>query len=243
MSTQSSIEIKEKVFSPLSAFNNLLIQISAELEEIYLSSINKNLRCKNITFINQLLFENQSLTICGRVKLILVGEEIKLKFIGEFDAEKMLIIEKTMQYKDKIISLFRQYLFISATICKNFDDSISQKYVKSIFDQISNNQINPDKLFLIPYKAKIRHLYDKDEILEKLFSQYSYLIKFSRNSQQTFNYSLLRCLSSELSESKSIENIRFEDIEVIKSETLPIHKLDNFLVELFYYGELISKKE
>ena len=74
--------------------------------------------------------------------------------------------------------------------------------------------------------------------MEKLFNRFSYVIKFNVENKQTFQYKFYRVLSTNLNESKSLENIRFEDIELLKENNLSFCKLQHFLVDLFYYGNL-----
>ena len=221
--------------SPLSAFNNVLLQISNKLQHIYIGNEN------NISFINQLLFEEKSITICNVVKLVYKNNEIGLKFQGVFVNTD--IIEKTLLYKEELFQIFKNYLFTISVATKNLDDGISQKQVSGIFEQINNERLDFDnnQIFIVPHKIKIRHLYDEqknDKTLDNIFNRYSYIIKFQVINKNSFRYSLCRVISTILNESKSIENIKFEEIDIIKSDVLGLDKLKDFLIDLFYYGEI-----
>jgi hypothetical protein len=227
--------VGKKIESPLSAFNNLLIQISDKIELIYFPKKKE----KNISFINKLLFEEKSITIFGNIKIIFEKNEIGLKFCGFFTDTSLIKI--TLENQAELFQIFQNYLYIIDSLTMNFDDSISQKHVESLFNQIKSGKVDSNQFFILPYKNKINHLYDSsknDKSLEKLFNRFSYVIKFNVENKQTFQYKFYRVLSTNLNESKSLENIRFEDIELLKENNVSFSKLQHFLVDLFYYGNL-----
>lgn len=229
----------QKIESPLSAFNNLLLKISDDIQMIYLDNCKEK---SNKLFINQLLFENTSITIFGCVKIYLKDENILFKFLGEFDTAKLILIQKTIKHEIQLKDIFSTYLFMVSNISKNFDDTISLKFIETIYSKVLklSKTKQDSELFLVPYKNKIKHLYDENEpLLESLYNRFTYLIKFS-TTNKIFNYKLVRVLSSELNESKSIDNLRFEDIEIIKENSLNLELLNSFLIQLYYYGELIE---
>lgn len=226
----SIIENYKKIDSPLSAFNNVLNQIVNKLLKIY--DKNQN----DIDFVNSLLFEENAITILGKIKFVYKHEKICLKFLGIFDNYDL--IYKTLKNDLELKQIFQHYLFTISSLTNNFDSSISQKYIDNIIEQIQKPNYDKNIYYIIPYKNKIKHLYDsKDKLFENLYNKYSYVLKIDSN-RLTFSYNLLRVLSSELNESKSLENLRFEDIEVLKNDTLPINRLSIFLTDLFYYGEI-----
>ncbi len=221
--------------SPLSAFNNLLIQISDKIERIYIP----DKKTKNILFINQLLFEEKSITICNCIKIMYENNEIGFRFYGLYINTEFIQI--SINNKKELFEIFQNYLYVISTITQNFDEDISQKQVQSIFDQVMDKKTNPNQMFLVPYKNKILRLYDNyepDNTLDKIFYRFSYVLKFYESDKASFKYSICRCLSTILNEAKSLENIRFEDIEIIKSDTVSIGKLKQFLIDLYYYGEI-----
>jgi len=223
--------------SPLSAFNNLLLQISKKIEHIYFPHKSK---VENIVFINQLLFEEKSITILNVIKLVYHKNEVGIQFIGFFSKDTNLI-RITLDNQKELLEIFQNYLFIINSITNNFDADVSQKQVQSIFNQVNSRKICPDTMFIVPYKNKISHLYDEksnDKTLEKIFNRFTYVIKFNTNDKQTFKYKLCRVTSTILNESKSLDNIRFEDIETLKEGSLTFDKLEKFLIDLFYYGDI-----
>ena len=223
--------------SPLSAFNNLLLQISKKIEHIYFP---KKIKVENINFINQLLFEQNSITILNSIKIIYIKNKIGFQFIGIF-SENTNLIKISLENQTELFEIFQNYLFIINSITNNFDSDVSQKQVQSIFSQVNLKKICPNTMFIVPYKNKISHLYDErnnDKTLEKIFNRFTYVIKFNTNDKTTFKYKLCRVTSTILNESKSLENIRFEDIETLKEGSLNLYKLEQFLVDLFYYGEI-----
>ena len=153
--------------------------------------------------------------------------------------DDLSLIQKTIDNQKELYSLFQYYLFIVNSMeNNNFDDSVSLKFINSLYEQLMNKKIDNNQYFLLPYKNKIKHLYDnKDKTLDNLYNRFSYLIKFDIN-RNMIRYSICRCLSSENKETFSIENLRFEDIEIINSSNISYNDLQMFLTNLFYYGEL-----
>lgn len=230
--------VGKKIESPIVAFNNLLLQISEQIEEIYYPNKTTKLS-ENVEFLNKLLFEEKSITIFGYIKLVYHNNNFGVKFNGVLD--DFTKVQITIDNYSKLCQIFQNYLYIIQTTSINLDPTISQNHVQSLFEQISNNQINTEQYFILPFKNKIKHLYDfekNDKTLETIFNRYSYVIKFAVENRQTFRYKFYRVLSSSLNESNSLENIRFEDIELLKKDIVSINKLQHFLVELFYYGNL-----
>jgi hypothetical protein len=220
----------KKIESPLSAFNNILNQIVNKLLLLYDKKQN------DVDFVNSLLFEENAITILGKIKIVYKQEKIGLKFLGIFDNYDL--IHKTLKNELELKQIFQHYLFTISSLTNNFDSSISQKYVDNIIEQVQKPDYDKNIYYVIPYKNKIKHLYDvNDKLFENLYTKYSYVLKLDSN-RLTFSYNLLRVLSTDLNESKSLENLRFEDIEVLKTDTLPINRLSNFLTDLFYYGEI-----
>lgn len=230
--------LHKSIESPISAFNNLILQITNKFEQIYL---NKN--TQNIHFRNQLIFEESSITVFGCIKFVLINGNVETKFCGNFNSNNFELVQKTLNNRVEIYSLVEHYLLIIGNLSNNLDESVSQKFVESLFEQIKSGKISKDEMFLVPYKNKIKHLYDNskvDKTLENIFNRYSYIIKFSRDNGSTFKYKLCRVLSSLLNESKTLENLRFEEIETINENVMSIGKLQHFLIELFYYGEIVD---
>lgn len=237
-------KVYKEIESPLSVFNNIILEISGKLEKIYLGDLNikqskiGNIK-PNIAFTNQLLFEEKSITICNSIKLVCDGTNFGIKFLGIFDDLQM--IEITIKNQKNLYQIFQHYLFLTSAISNNnYDSFISLKFIESIHKQFIEKTIDYKNSYLVPYKNKIYRLYDKrDKTLDELYNRFSYIVRFqmSENGLE-FNYWLIRCVSTDLNESKSLENIKFEEIDILKNGKFHIDKAVNFLTELFYYGEI-----
>lgn len=225
----------KRIESPISAFNNILQQITKKLIKIYLPG--KDLSEEVTSFTNNLVFGQNSITISNCIKLVLMQEKIGIQYLGIFT--DMSMVSKTIDNQRSLKELFQNYIYMISTIGDNYDDSVSQKHVETIFELIKSNRIDSNQLYILPYKNKIKHLYDaNDKVMEKLYNQYSYVIKFDCITKNHFSYKLMRVTSSILNEAKSLENIRFEDIETLKSESVAMRQLQQFLIDLFYYGDI-----
>lgn len=224
--------------SPVSNFNNLITKLSTELDNIY----NPNHKGKLIKLLsdNQLIFDSNSILIYNfiRIKKNCIGTYV-FNFERDIDSSQLHLIEITLENIPILFDILNRYLFVVNCVTKNMDDSVSQKYIESIYNLVMSNQLTIDNnCFLVPYKRKIRHLCDSDKTIENLYSKFEYIITF--NKQMNISYSLMRVLSSDLNESKSIENIRYLEKETIKTGIINKDRFPNFLKELFYYGELID---
>jgi len=225
----------EKIDSPLSAFNNFMIDISDEFNNIFYPNSKK---ISQLLIKNQILFEDNTITLFNFIKIIYANEKFVYQFCGLIDAHRCDLIKISLENKSKIFQIFQKYLFIYNDIRSNYDETISQKYVENIYNKIIKNKSVETEMFLIPFKNKINHLYDvKDKTLDKLYSKYSYVITFTHN-KSIIEYNIIRVLSSDLDESKSIENTRFLEKDYIKTDTVHLRNLNQFLLKLFYYGEI-----
>ena len=221
--------------SPISAFNNSLKIIVDKLMKIYSPE-----NTKNLSFINSIIFDNKSINI-GTIKLFRdENGYLSFNFFGKYTPLNLHLLEKTLYNQNELEIILNNYLFLICNITGNFDSSICEHYLNNLYLEIISNKIDNEKINLIPYKRKINHLYDnKDKTIDNLYNRYSYLIRFNRKSKMTFTYKIVRALSSELNQSKSIDNIRFVELDIIKENTVTIDKLKLFLTELYYYGNII----
>jgi hypothetical protein len=229
-----------RIDSPLSNFNNFILQIGNELNDIYYpdekSAIN------TLLFKNQLLFENQSLLLFGFIKIYYKNGECVMRLFGEINPAKNKFLKITVDNFPKIILSLNKYLYMLSRITENFDTSVNQKYIDTIYETLVNTNIKKiqqtkDISFLIPFKNKIKHLFDSDSTLNNLFSRFEYIISFHK--KLSYQYTIYRVLSSDLDENKSLENIRYLEKESIKQGIIEPINLSNFLTQLFYYGELV----
>lgn len=231
-----TLGLENKVDSPLSAFNNILVQIGNELNNVY---------GIDVFATNNCLFLDSSMLLFNCIKILKVDDKICLKFSGYVSEKNIKYIRITLDKFRTLKTIFNKYLFIMNDVRKNYDDSVSVEYINSIIDDIYNDPNVHRKIYLVPLKNKIFENYDKtfdkpvlDKTLEIVLLRYSYIITFVNNGPVYVKYSLIRVLSSDLSESNSIENLRFLEKEVIKSGMLKKDDdLHTFLVKLLIYGE------
>lgn len=235
--------------SPISCFNNIQYQIYKNIFLVLYPEYDGNL--SSIMSKGQILFLDNSIIIMNLFKLeIYKGNDIRVKVLQPLNHSQLKLLNNIYLGWDEIASNFGQYLVMYNKIANGFDDVpfiLVDYIIKAIKEK---NQEKLNKYFLIPYKNKIKALYDiegisEDEcksirnICKNIFERYEYLIKFSIKSNHKFNYVLCRCLSSEMDEAKSIDNIRFEDIDIIKKDSFLIRNCDEFVKQLFYYGEIL----
>lgn len=131
-------------------------------------------------------------------------------------------------------------------ICSNYQE-VPYELINTIMKGIHNqDSVILDRYYLLPFKEKFNRLmledkkYDKDteELLLNIYGRYDFCIKFSL-VKGFLNYKIYRLLSSLMNENKSLENIRFEDVEIIKSDNIQIQRANEFVYQLFNYSEII----
>lgn len=235
--------------SPISCFNNIQYQIYKNIFLILYPEFDGNL--SSIMSKGQILFLDNSIIILNLFKLeVHKGNDVRLKVLQPLNQSQLKLLHNIYLNWESLVSNFGQYLVMYNKIANGFDD-VPFILVDFIIRAIKEkNQEKLNNYFLVPYKNKIKALYDVNglsnddnksirNICKNILERYEYLIKFSIKSNQKFSYMLCRCLSSELDESKSIENIRFEDIDIIKKDSYLIRDCDEFVKQLFYYGEIL----
>lgn len=235
--------------SPISCFNNIQYQIYKNIFLILYPEFDGNL--SSIMSKGQILFLDNSIIILNLFKLeVHKGNDVRLKVLQPLNQSQLKLLHNIYLNWESLVSNFGQYLVMYNKIANGFDD-VPFILVDFIIRAIKEkNQEKLNNYFLVPYKNKIKTLYDVNglsnddnksirNICKNILERYEYLIKFSIKSNQKFSYILCRCLSSELDESKSIENIRFEDIDIIKKDSYLIRDCDEFVKQLFYYGEIL----
>lgn len=227
-----------KIESPLSSFNNILSDITKNLEHILFP---KKLK---LAENNQIIFDNKNIIIMGYIKLGLLNDELHLKINKPINKSDQIFLSNLLLNWDNVSLEFFRYFQMYNNIANNFDD-IPYQLVDSVISNINyclrtnNNQISN---LLIPYKKKISKLYDSDkEYLVNFYNRFEYILKINIVNKTNFEYLVFRVLSSELSENKNeLNNLRYQEQDLIKKGNLKIHQIENFIQKLFYYGEIIS---
>lgn len=233
MDSFNTLKIGEKIDSPMSAFNNFIIELGNEISNIYDVDVYKTNNC---------VFYNDNILLFGFIKLIQKGNEIILKLTSEVNNKKFGLVRKTLDNFDKLSSIAFRYLFILNDIQKNYDDSVSAKYVEDFYNKVINLHKCQSCHCLVPFKNKILKCYDKDskEILSKLYNKFSYILEVYYKENNYFKCNLVKVLSSDLNESNSIENIRPLEKEILNSNVISKENIYKFLTNLMYYGELYN---
>lgn len=219
-----------KIDSPISAFNNILVKITSDIQKIYLPKEKDN----QASFINKLIFRNDSIIILNKIEIKFIKNEFNFKFHGNFDINSLTNIQISFENKEKLEEILLFYLFTIRKITNNLDFALQETFVKNIENEILRGV---ESQYIIPYDKKIGKLYDKTLI--NIMNRYSYVLKASLKPDEKISYKLCRVESNNLSQSKSLENIRYENIEVIKEGLISNKNLAEFIHYLFYYGEII----
>ena len=223
---------KHKIESPISAFNNIMFSISKQIHQIYFDVKADS----DEEFLNNLIFGNDSILIFGKIKLqYLVNEEkTSLKFLGEFNSlNDFSLITKTMENLTKLKEILTYYIFTLSPLTK-IDPTINLKTIEIICSNYDKNIKIP--LHIIPLGNKID--LTKDKSLENIVNRYSYLLEIIPNGKTTFKYKIIGVLSSLFNESKNIENLRYEELEILNTDILNNKYLSNFLIDIFFYGTI-----
>lgn len=237
METCQTLGLINKIDSPVSAFNNILLQINKEISNIYQTDVFKTQNC---------IFFDDSMLLFGFIKFQKINNEIGFKFTGFITDNLEKYVRITLDNSDKLRNIFNKYLFLLNDVQNNFDKSVSIRYINTIIDDINSFDEKQlvNQYYLIPLKEKIFKNYDnfkeveRDKTLEVILLKYSYLITFAINGPKQVKFTIFRVLSSDLDESKSLNNIRFLEKEIIKNGLIQKGKqLRIFLTKLLIYGE------
>lgn len=254
-----STQAYNKIESPLVLFNNIQLNITNQLDEIFYPEFHtgcksgqsfKNHIVARLVLKNQLLFENKSITLFNCFKLCTSSSKMYVKVLKPLDIDLMRVAGLMNENFGKIEFLFFQYVSMLEKISKNYDDSISTKFVETLIINLANNKSEAyGQYFQIPHKMKIRKLYDSpgmDESMKRLinniFGKYDYAIKFHKEypTSSTIKFSIVRLLCSSLPENLNLDCLKFDEIDVISSGTFPSENVQSFVSELMYYGNIVK---
>lgn len=239
----------KKIESPLSAFNNIQIELTHEFEKIifktkkdYKHNSQKSLLAMN----NLIIFECDTITLMGYMKLILIHNELMLKIVKPLNIDNLEIINNIYNNWDNVSLNFFKYIQMYNIIAKNYDD-IPYQLTDNIINSFNKNiGINKElNNFLIPFKTKIFNKYDSENVnkhyIENIYNRYQYVLKLKMLTKITFEYQIIRVLSSELNENKNeLKNLRYSEQDIIKKDILKNSQIKIFITQLFHYGEIIK---
>ena len=236
--------------SPISCFNNIQLQITKNLYNILYPELNGEV--SKMMFKNQIVFLDNSIIFLNCFKLeIFHDNDVRIKCLKSLNKAQLKLIVNIYNSWDEVVTNFCQYVIMYNKIAYGFDD-VPFTLVDYIIKAIKKKDTKKlDKYFILPYKNKIKILYDtfdddqneNKNVIKNIFERYEYLVKFGIKSNFKFTYFIGKFLSSELDESKSLENLRYKDIDIIKKDSLSIRNCDEFVKQLFYYGEIDGKRK
>lgn len=235
MESINTLKFGEKINSPMSAFNNFLLQIGEELSTLYGTNVYGSENC---------IFNDKSIILFGFIKLLKTKtNNLGIKFLDVIDEVNFKLVQITINNKTLLSSVLFRYLFVLNDITKNYDDSVSEKYVSDILSDLKQNKF--DKFWIIPFKNKVCRSLEKNELFSENYEKFTYIlgakpIKNARGgnkNNQKHILQIIKVLSSDLDESKSLENVRFLEKEVVKEICIKPSEYQKFLINLMYYGE------
>lgn len=213
--------------SPLSAFNNFILNIGEDLNKIFGT---------NLYAENNVLFDNDGILLFGYIRLSLKNNEFVFKINTEINKYNKDNIQVLFDNYYSLETILYKYLFTLNLVTNNFDDSISYRYLDLLVDECFKLDKYNNKYYLIPYKNKISKL-QNDTTLQNLLNRYSYLLEVRCNGPKQFEVLLLRVLSSELNQNNSIDNIKFLEKEIIRKSIITKEYFPKFINDLMIYGE------
>ncbi len=230
--------------APICVFNNITNKITQELEQIiyHNKSGYKFDKTKSLLALTgKIIFNNKSIILMDFIKLENIHDELHIKILRPtLRKEHFEIIHNITIHWENINKLFYHYLLMYNNIANGYDE-VPNQLVQNIVEQIKRKTIKETEYFLIPYKTKIHMKYDEDrKYLENIFNRFSYIIKFEFHKNK-FIYKIFRVTPNELSHNKNnLNNLRFNNNDLISTDTLEITKAEQFIKQLFHYGEIIK---
>ncbi len=223
-------QIYTEVDSPMALFNNFMVAIGEQLSEIYEYDLFKN---------NDIIFDNDSILLFGYIKLckntsdelqLLIKKPIVLKLIKQ--------VKLTIDNFRKLEDIYCQYMTIFNDISKNYDSSITERYITIIFADLCRNNISK-KVYFIPHRHKIANEIQDNDTLANLYNKFAYGLTFHElKTPGLYKYSIIRMIASDLNESKCIANIRPLEIDTVITGKLTLKESKDFLTDLMYYGKI-----
>lgn len=248
-STQPYSNISGKfIESPISAFNNIISDISEIISSVVLMKIDKptslhkskksTIDCLAID--SQIFFIDKSIHIMGFFKLYMFENKMLVKVLKPgLNFKELGILANIHKNFDLISQQFFRYIMMYNRITKNFDD-VPAELVNQIINVIKKRKFEKTSAYLLPFKNKLSKLEKENDWA--LYSKYEFIIKFRNNTyNKHFTYSIFKVLSSDIKNSTSLECIRYSECDMIKTGSVNYSHTEEFIKNLFYYGEIIKQ--
>ena len=176
--------------------------------------------------------------ILGFFKLYLHDNNMLVKVIKPgLNWEELSILSAIYNNYDLITQQFFRYIMMFNRITKNFDD-VPMELINQIVKTIKAKKTTTCS-YLLPFKNKLTK--NDVETNWDLYKNYEFLITFKLDkSRNRFGYSIIKVLSDEVKTSNTLEQIRYVEKDVIKSDTINFLDTEEFIKNLFCYGEIIK---
>jgi hypothetical protein len=231
-----------EIDSPLSAFNNFQLQISDKLNDVVYGPYSKIAKSNQLNLKSQLIFNSDSIVIMGFVKLCLDRNDMKMQMLKALDKEELEVVTALQRNFIVVETCFFQYIQMYNRIAIGYND-VPNALIRNIINMIEQPRHHDkliDSCFLLPFKSKVGGKLENDAqiFMNKMYSRFEYIIKFKPLTKATCQYSIYRVQSSDLNESRSVENTRYLEKDVLHTDTLKVDDAERFVVNLFCYGSL-----
>lgn len=215
--------IGQKIESPLYSFNNVIYKI--------INSFEKELKIKNLG--ECLFFNEKTINLFGWIEIKDIKGVISVNIMKELNYKDLNIVNLIYQKYDFICSQFALYIMMYNKIAKNCDE-VPQVMVDNIIKDVKTNSFI-DKSYLLPFKDKLSELDKELNIYEK----YELFLSFhKRPDSQDIIARIKKCMSTTLNESKSINNLKYYDLDTIHEVVVDRYNVEEFITKLYYYGEV-----
>lgn len=220
-----------KTEAPIEVFNNIILGFTKQLGEI-LDEKNQEEISKSLYFI-----EN-SINIYGWIKLYQnANGEICLKILKPIDKIDLLILEKIQKNWHQICRIYWYYLMMYNKIALNSDD-VPQQLINQIVWEITTLNKSDSKEYLLPFKNKLSKL----DLDINFYDKFEYFFCFSKdieNSKQ-FSFKIKKVVINN-KDKNIVENLRYEEIDILHKGSYFKQDALNFVTELFLYGNILYK--
>ena len=237
---------------PISAFNNIISDITQIISDIiFKRNFNNQSELRMFTALkhghnltnlfnlakeDKIFFVDDSIMILGFFKLYLHDNNMLVKVLKPgLTWEELSILSAIYNNYDLITQQFFRYIMMFNRITKNFDD-VPTELINQIIKTIKSKKV-PTCSYLLPFKNKLTK--NDVETNWDLYKNYEFVITFKLDkSKNRFSYSIIKVLSDEVKMSNSLEQIRYTEKDLIKTDTINFLDTEEFITQLFCYGNI-----
>lgn len=250
----------KEIDAPIAIFNNIIHDITNNICQII---NNKNTNHKsnnnlyNINMINNkdknnifdklavnssIIFVDDTILIYGWLKLYLHNQKMLMKINKpNLEYNDLRIINSVYNNYETVAQNFYRYIMMYNKIAFGVDD-VPLNLIVTIKDEILKNSKNKQfnsTSYLLPFKNKMSKN-DVENDWNDFYCKYDFAIKFFYDNVNNFKYCIYKLSKSELNENRSLENIRYLESDIIKKDSVAYRNVEEFLKQLFIYGNIIK---